>query len=267
MLKFKLLFIVCILVGNVYAQEFQDPSMRSHATLFGIGYTNKLDTYLSPQEYTGIEMRMAREHSRMTSLFNRRVSMQNILQGNIASTKSPSHDGNTLSGMAEWNFAWHYHWKISERLTLKAGPGTEILGGFIYNMRNGNNPAQARLSWDVFASSMAQYVMPIFKKNIIIRYQMNIPIAGIMFSPNYGQSYYEIFTLGNSDHNVCFTHPFQAFCMDQFISADIPIGSHTLRTGYLCSIRQSQVNHLKSHDWSHLFMLGYVKYFHLIKNK
>jgi len=267
MLKLKLSLLLSLLTASLWAQDGNNPSMRSHATLFGIGTTNKLDTYLSPQEYTGTEFRMAREHRRMTTLLDGRVGMQNMLQGNFASCKSPSNDGTTLSGMVEWSFAWHYHWKMGERLVIMAGPGTEIQAGCTYNMRNGNNPVQVQLSWDILASGAVEYTLPLFKRNIVLRYQANFPIAGLMFSPNYGQSYYEIFSLGHTDHNVCFTHPFQAVCFNQFVTADIPLGHHKLRAGYLCAIRQSKVNNLKYHSWSHLFMLGYVKYFQLLKNK
>lgn len=260
-----LFLLASLLAICTFAQDVQDTGLRSHATLFGIGATNRLDTYLSPLEYTGVELRMAREHQRQTRMMNGRVSMQNMLQGSFAPCESPTEDGTALCGMADWDFAWHYHWKLNERLTVMAGPGTGVHGGFFYNTRNGNNPAEALLSWDVSASGIIEYAIPMKRRPITLRYQANIPLAGVMFSPNYGQSYYEIFSLGNSDHNICFTHPFQAFSVDQFLTADIPVGSHTLRAGYLCSIRQSHVNSIKRHTWSNLFMIGYVKYFQLVK--
>lgn len=40
----------------------------TRATMYGVGYTNVFDTYLSPQEYKGIEFRISRETMRMTTL-------------------------------------------------------------------------------------------------------------------------------------------------------------------------------------------------------
>ena len=94
-----------------------------------------------------------------------------------------------------------------------------------------------------------------------------MPFVGLMFSPNYGQSYYEIFSLGHYDHNVCFTWPGNAPCFSQLLSADIPLGAGTLRVAYRCDIRQSHVNSLKSHTWSNLFMIGFVKHFRLVKRR
>ena len=50
------------------------------------------------------------------------------------------------------------------------------------------------------------------------------------------------------------------------LTADYPFKWGTMRIGYLGSARQFQVNNLKQHDWSHLFMVGYVKYFRLVKS-
>ena len=38
----------------------------TRATLYGVGAANMYDTYLSPQEYRGIEFRLSRESMRMT---------------------------------------------------------------------------------------------------------------------------------------------------------------------------------------------------------
>ena len=262
--------VVCLAIALIpvgtRAQEAGDPTLlRSHATLFGVGYHNLLDTYLSPLEYTGTEVRILREHARLTHLMNDRVAYQNTLQGYIAYCKSPTDDAKTISGMVDWTFAWRYQWQPSESLTLQAGPAIGTHLGFAYNTRNGNNPAQARIAVDAGLSAAASYRFQCLGKSFTARYQADLPLVGAMFSPNYTQSYYEIFSLGNYDHNICATHLFQAFNISQMLSLDMPLGNHTIRLGYLCNIRQSHVNHLKSHDWSHAFMLGYVKQFQLIK--
>lgn len=52
----------------------------TRATMYGVGYTNVFDTYLSPQEYKGIEFRISRETMRMTTLGDGNVSVQNFFR-------------------------------------------------------------------------------------------------------------------------------------------------------------------------------------------
>ena len=90
---------------------------------------------------------------------------------------------------------------------------------------------------------------------------------GIMFSPEYGQSYYEIFSLKNGGKNVLFTSLHNQPSLRQLVTLDFPIRSVNMRFGYLCDIQQAKVNNLKSHIWSHAFMIGFVKNFYLLKGK
>lgn len=259
-----LLAFCCLLSQPLSAQQLAD---RTHSSMLGIGSKNQLDTYLSPLEYSGTEIRFVQDNLRATRFMKNRVAFQSLLQINGSYTKSPTDDGKYISGLVDWNVAWLYTWNVAEGLRILAGPQTGLHLGFIYNTRNGNNPAQARLSADIGATGMAVYDFHIKKQAFSLHYQANFPLAGLMFSPQYGQSYYEIFSLGHSDHNVCFTSPFSAVNFDQLLLLDVPTRSVTLRIGYEGCIRQSKVNEIKTHDWSHLFLIGIVKHFALIKNK
>ena len=64
-----LLFALCTRL------QAQTDSLQAHryvtrATMYGVGFTNVFDTYLSPQEYKGIDFRISRETIRMTKLFD-----------------------------------------------------------------------------------------------------------------------------------------------------------------------------------------------------
>ena len=111
------------------------------ATLYGAGYTNILDTYLSPMEYTGPEIRILRESMRMTKLLNGNVSAQSLFQINLSLTDNKAETGSELAGLINWNYAWHYQFRLAENLKILAGPMIDLNGGFVYNTRNSNNPA------------------------------------------------------------------------------------------------------------------------------
>lgn len=255
----------CGQTGNTREDNANRYTTRS--TMFGIGGTNRLETYLSPLEYTGPEVRFMRESIRMTRMWGGRVSTQQFYEGNFSYSKNPTKDSEYLSGDIDWRIGWHYNWTPLPALRLMAGLQTGLSCGFVYNTSNGNNPAQGKLSTNIAASGMAIYRFNWLRRRFSVRYQFDMPLAGLMFSPNYGQSYYEIFSLGHYDRNVCFTWPGNAPCFSQLLTVDVPIGSGTLRLGYRCDIRQSHVNNLKSHTWSNLFMIGFVKHFRLVKQR
>ena len=86
-----------------------------------------------------------------------------------------------------------------------------------------------------------------------------MPLVGIMFSPAYGQSYYELFYGGKYDDNIVFTNVSTPSLRHQF-SVDLPLWRKaSLRIGYLGDVRQAKPNHLKQHEYSHSFVLGVTR--------
>lgn len=266
-------FVVCLLLLPLTMRAQQSDSLRwadtmrhvTRATLYGVGYTNVFDTYLSPQEYKGVEMRIVRESSRMTHLMQGNVMRQTLFQAYAGYTHNRVDNNNTFSSLANWNYALHYLFRLSPRLTLTAGAAADLNGGFVYNLRNGNNPAQARAYVNLDATAMALYKTRIGQLPLTLRYQLMLPLAGIQFMPEYGQSYYEIFSLGHANGVVRFTSLHNQPSVRQLLSADLPVGKATLRLAYLADLQQGKLNHIKWHTYSHCLLIGVVKSFYLLK--
>lgn len=259
-----MLYMLC--TPAVAQTEHPLPENRNttHATLFGIGGSNLYETYLSPSTYTGIQIGVLHETLRKTHWANEKVTVQSITDGFVAATSNRIGNADEYAGKCNYSIGWHYNWLLWNHLRIMAG-GTFHAGiGMLYNTRNSNNPVQAKAEIDVGASFIAAYPFRIRKVPFTARYQFNMPLIGGMFSPQYGQSYYELSHTGY-DHNICLTYPGNAPSMRHFLTLDFPICGFTFRTGYLCDISQSHVNHLKSHIWNHSFMIGYVKHFSFIK--
>ena len=262
LLLWAALLASCTLHAQADSLQANHPIMRS--TLYGAGFTNLLDTYLSPMEYTGPEVRVLRESMRMTRLWDGNIYRQTLFQANLSLAENKAGTGSEISFLANWNFAWHYLFRINEHLQLLAGPNIDLNGGMIYNMRNSNNPVQVKAYANLGASGMAIYRFHIKGHPFILRYQLNVPLAGLMFSPEYGEGYYEISETGDWKKNIYFTSLHNQPSLRQFLTLDIPIKKINLRLGYMCDIQQATLNDLKSHAWSHAFMIGFVKHFHLV---
>ena len=256
-MKKKLIYLGltgCILFALCTRLQAQIDSLQTHryvtrATMYGVGFTNVFDTYLSPQEYKGIDFRISRETIRMTKLFDGNVSVQNFFQADIGYTHNRADNNNTFSGLVNWNYGLHYQFRLTENFKLLAGGLIDANGGFVYNLRNTNNPASARAYVNLDASGMAIWHLKIKRYPMVLRYQVNLPVMGVMFSPHYGQSL----------HN----QP----SLRQMLSVDLPIGYTKMRFSYLADLQQSNVNNIKTHTYSHVFMVGFVKDLYRIRNK
>ena len=266
--------------GKTFAQDVEDIAVQelrtdsatrnrfiTRATLYGAGLTNVFDTYLSPQEYTGVDFRISRESIRMTNWMNGRISLQSFFQADLGYTHNKVDNNNAFSGLANWNYGLHYHFPITTNFKLLAGGLADINGGFVYNLRNGNNPAQARAYINLDASGMAIWNLRIKSCPLTLRYQINLPLIGVMFMPNYGQSYYEIFTLGHWNGVINFTSLHNQPSLRQMLTVDFPVGKAKMRLAYVWDAQQAKVNEIKTHTYSHVFMVGFVKEIYLLRNK
>lgn len=243
------------------------PAVRTtqRVWLWGLGRANILDTYLSPLEYTGANLTIAHRTERLARWGRGHVTTQSLYTAQIAYVKSPTDDGKEIDGEFTAAGGWHYNWHPAKGLRLAAGGLMEMSGGGTYNSRGSNNPAQGRLGASLAASALAEYRFPLFKKQGTARVQIDGQLAGVQFSPEYGQSYYEIFSLGHNSGIIHFTHP--GNCPTVRLSAELalPVLGAQLTLGYLADVRQSELGGLKRHAWRNSFMIGYTRRLHILR--
>lgn len=233
-----------------------------NAQMLGMGRINTLDTYLSPEKYNGSELRYISHTTRLKP--GKHFSTQLTHYGSIATTEDRSGDGTRMSGLYTFSLSRHRDWWLfGGHWLLQAGWMADLNLGFNYDGRNTNNPAQARLSVQLGPSLAALYKTRVGKSNVVARYEVSAPLAGLMFSPNYGQSYYEIFSLGNYDHNVVPTTIVSAPSFRQMLTVDFRLLGITWRVGYLGDIQQAKPNGLKQHYYTHSLLLGFVRHFNI----
>ena len=251
--------------GNVYAPDtIRNNKIITNAQMIGIGAVNILDTYLSPEKYRGTELRYISHtlRERRDSRWSRLI----VHQGNMSYSDNRSGNGGEIAGAYTFSYGVHYNWNFFDgSLNIKAGAQADVNVGFLYNTRNSNNPAQARMSVNISPSAAATYRFRLWQRNYSLRYELSVPLIGMMFSPNYGQSYYEIFSRGNYDHNIVPTTIGSTPSLRQMLTFDFSLGRTTLRLGYLGDFRQAKVNNLKYHSYSNMLVIGIVRQFNITK--
>lgn len=239
--------------GAAFAQQ------KSEKAIFvGVGYTNIYDTYLSPLEYTGVELRVLAEKDKATaSGFHHNFQHEAY----ISTTKNNRKTASEIAGMYSFSYALLHDVNLLkvENLSLRAGGHATLNAGFLYNTRNENNPAQGRLGLQVGPSVMGKYDFKIGRRQMAVNYEASAPLVGLMFSPNYGQSYYEIFTRGNYDSNCVPTTIVSTPSFRHVLTVDFKLGKRTLSVGYLGDYNQYKVNSLKYHNYTHSILVG-VRY-------
>jgi hypothetical protein len=204
---------------------------------------------------------------RMTNMFDGNVSAQNFFRANLSYTHNRANNNNMFAGLINWSYGWHYQFRISENLKLLAGGLGDFNGGFVYNLRNSNNPTSVRAYINLEASGLLIWHTRIKSLPLTVRYQANVPVAGLLFSPNYGQSYYEIFTLGNWNGVINFTSLHNQPSIRQYCTVDVPISQSRIRFSYLWDVQQSKVNKLRTHTYGYVFMVGIVRELYRIRTK
>ena len=131
---------------------------------------------------------------------------------------------------------------------------------------NSNNPVSAKLRSSLGASGMLLLRYPMRTKSLTIRIQFDLSLVGAAFSPEYGESYYEIFGLEDYGGTLRFSHPVNTPSWRHTLSADIPIGNSTIRVSYVADLYQTKVNNLRTHLYNHSFSVGFVRTIYKVKH-
>ena len=235
---------------------------QNTAHLFGLGPSRLLDTYLSQEKFKGTGFTYL--HIREPQLKEGK-HWHNVIQHelDLANTDDRSRSISMLEG--DYNLYWGRYRRFSllgddsADLHLRLDAGGLVNGnlGFLYAMLNSNNPAQMRLSMNLMPSAIMTFGFPLVHQRFSLRYEVEVQLLGLMFSPNYGQSYYEIFSRGNYDHNIVPTTTISAPNLRQILTLEWQTGRKwNLRIGYLGNYQQAAVNNLKQHIYTHRILLG-----------
>lgn len=254
-----LCFVLCGMGLSLKSSAQNLSTARERVHLFAVGTTHLYDSYLSPLDYEGLHVGYTHMRMRQNETMKREQWFDLVLNKTENETKHTSFYDIELQYAQNWHYLLQPQgqkgdWRFS------IGPEWAMHFGGTYSTRNGNNPAQARLALNVAFSALAEKTLRWKNKTFRWRSQIDIPILGLMFAPDYGQSYYEIFELNNYDNNLRITTPFNAPSWRLLSTISFPVNKTALLSvGYKADIRQSAVNHLKRHAWHHALVVGWTQ--------
>ncbi len=222
-----------------------------------VGHASLLDTYLSPIVYRGWNVRLGYEHFQATA-FNPERWMRQLEVGiDYGKVKNPAGNRRMLSLMGESRFSLMHrrHDVCVPNLQLMFGPMMQLRGGVIYNAANSNNLVSAKLHWAVGANAVVVYNTRFWGHRVSLRYEASMPVVGVFFSPEYDQSYYEIY-LGDRAGLVNFGWWGNRFDLTNYVSADWRMGSAVLRVGYRGRIETSWIHGINTHIFTNSLVIG-----------
>lgn len=257
-------FLCLALPLMAQSEEDEVPRSINESTMVGVGSYNLRDTYLSPStdiNYTGWVARILNERMKVVRLADYKVSRQQLINVEFGSTRNGAETASEYAGFVDYSLGYHYRFpQILPELKILTGASARLSGGFIYNTRNSNNPVSGKADFDLNLSAMAIYNFKLKNFPLTIRYQAEIPFAGMLFSVHKGEPYYFL-TQGSADGIVRFSSFHNKFAMKNYFTLDVPVFDFTVRVGYLNSMYRTDVNNIKTHVLSNSFMIGLVKEF------
>ena len=236
------------------------------STLFGFGTSSVYDSYLSPLKYGGNNVGLYYEQMKNTKIMAGNISAQHLFNTNYSWSENNSGTASYYTGILEYDYGLLYRLKPADQWLVFAGMQAGGLLGFVYNTRNGNNPATGKAHLNMGLSAITNYRMQIRSQPVYFRYQFSLPFIGAMYSPQFGQSYYEI-GLGATDNLVHLASFHNYFSFRNMFSAEIPLNKFTFRLAYYYSFYETRINDLDTRLITNTFYFGLSHNFFIVSGK
>lgn len=254
-----LAFIISVILGFNQGKT-QDPveaPLRPVTSVYSIegGGSHLADTYLTPLIYSGYSVSLGYERWQAMKFSPEKWIMRLSIRGDWRNADSPARNSSMWYIGVDARWSMLHRWRLPLGFTVGGGGATGIMGGCMYNGRNGNNPASAKGSWTIDAAGYAAWNGRLGRLPVTLSYSCTLPVLGAFFSPEYGELYYELW-LGDHKNLVHCAHWGNYFAMDNLVAADLHFGSTSLRIGYRGSVYSTHVNNLTSRITSNMLVLG-----------
>lgn len=222
-----------------------------------IGHRDVLATYLSPLRYKGKTTALSGSWSKAMPFAPEKTVMH--FEGSMAfsSLLNPAQTAKMIGlyGSFAWGMSWRKHLPSEFQITLGGTAGIE--GGAYYLIRNGNNPVEAIANVSIAARATVGRPIRIGRLPVLLRDEVSLPALGVFFSPQYGETYYEIY-LGNHKGLAHAGWWGNNFRIDNLLTATLDFGRTAMTLGYRFNAYTQWACHLNTKITTHSFVIGVV---------
>ncbi len=230
-------------VTSVYAVE-----MGSH---------DVLATYLSPLHYKGTRYGVSGEWSKAMPFSPEHAVMQFDGAAHFSRMLNPAQTASMVGLTADFNWGMSWRTRLPYDIQVTAGGAVGIYGGAYWLLRNGNNPVEAIANVSLSLRASVSRPFRIGRLPVLLRDEVRLPSASLFFSPEYGETYYEIY-LGNHKgllHGGWWGNNFR---IDNLLSATLDFGRTAMTVGYRFEAYTQWACQLNTRLTSHSFVIGVI---------
>lgn len=222
-----------------------------------IGRKNVLATYLSPLHYTGTDVAVTGSWSKAMPFSPESAIMHFDAGLDFSNLWNPAKTARMigLNASFRWGMSWRH--RFHHGIQITAGGTIGIDGGAYYLLRNGNNPVEAIGNISLAARLSGSKPFSIGKLDFLLRDELSLPSLSLFFSPEYGETYYEIY-LGNRKGLVHAGWWGNNFRIDNLLSLTLDFGRTAMMVGYRLKADNQWANNLNTKIIFHSFVIGII---------
>lgn len=222
------LFFVCSFSQHPADKKYSLITATDNAS---VSLINFADPYLSPLTYSGFGAGYQHVERKYFNPDNLNYSIQGKLNALMGIALNPAYSAATTYIGGAYSWGAFYHYRGLPDLLILAGTTADAQFGFKSNMRNVNNPINIDAAINLNIAAIVRYDFQLFRRKMRLNYEFESPVAGCMFVPVAGASYYEMFELWNLNDAIHFSSLHNKLGLKSAISVDYFMKRSSLNVG------------------------------------
>ncbi len=224
-------------------EPFKEVSLTTSIPKISFGTIKIKDPYLSPNIYTGWHLQAQKENNQFIGKLRNYTFFSNYsFAGGTA--LHPTKNNLMFYFDSQIELGGKYHFVPLKKVYFAFGTGYEVGLGERYLARNVNNPISIDFYTGLNGIVNIDYRFRFWKTNYRINYGLQTPFAGIMFIPQQGATYYEIFSLQNRKQILHFYAPHNRQAINHYLDFDIRFNKMTIKIGVSQDYRIYRANNM-----------------------